>query len=182
MRKKVYDFIFLFGIAGVIIVLDQWTKALVRAKLSLGEHWVPWDWLEPYARIVYWKNTGAAFGIGKDLGLVFVLLAIFVVILIVYYFPHIPRDDWSLRIAMGLQLGGAVGNLISRILDGFVTDFISVGSFPVFNVADSSISIGAAILVIGMWIQENKEKKQKAEETVGTDLESVSVNEEKTGE
>ena len=55
---------------------------------------------------------------------------------------------------MGLQLGGAIGNLIDRISSGYVTDFISIGTFPVFNVADASISIGVAILILGMWVKE----------------------------
>jgi signal peptidase II len=57
---------------------------------------------------------------------------------------------------MGLQLGGALGNLIDRLTQGYVTDFISVGTFPVFNVADASISIGVAILILGMWIKERR--------------------------
>jgi len=82
------------------------------------------------------------------------VLAIVVAIAIVYYYPQVPRADWPLRLAMGMQLGGAMGNLIDRLTQGFVTDFISVGNFPVFNVADSSISMGVAILLFGMWFKE----------------------------
>ena len=57
-----------------------------------------------------------------------------------------------------MQFGGAVGNLIDRLTIGFVTDFISVGNFPVFNIADSSISIGVVVLIGGMWIMERKQK------------------------
>jgi signal peptidase II len=62
-----------------------------------------------------------------------------------------------------MQLGGAVGNLISRITQGVVTDFIAVGNFPVFNVADSSISIGVAILIIATWIEERRTRKEPVE-------------------
>ena len=61
-----------------------------------------------------------------------------------------------------MQLAGAVGNLIDRIIFGQVTDFISVGTFAVWNVADASITVGVAILLIGMWVQEKREKKAKA--------------------
>jgi len=82
---------------------------------------------------------------------------------IIYYFPQVSPKDWTLRLALAMQLGGAVGNLVDRILhDGFVTDFISVGNFPVFNIADASISVGVAILILGMWIKEQQEKKQAA--------------------
>src|SRR4030067_1795107 len=98
--------------------------------------------MEPYARIVHWKNTGAAFGLLQGFGGVFTILGLLVSIAILFYFPQVPTREWTLRLAMGLQLGGAVGNLIDRITQGYVTDFISVGTLPVFNVADSSISLG----------------------------------------
>jgi signal peptidase II len=154
LKKYLKDYVFLLTLAGVVIALDQFTKALVRARLDFGETWSPWDWLAPYARIVHWKNTGAAFGMFQEFGGVFMVLAILVAIAILYYFPQVPREDWALRLAMGLQFGGALGNLIDRINQGHVTDFVSVGSFPVFNVADSSISIGVVILILGMWLKE----------------------------
>jgi signal peptidase II len=114
--------------------------------------------LEPYARIVHWKNTGAAFGIFQGFGDVFTVLAFVVAGAILYYFPQVPREDWVLRLAMGLQFSGAVGNLIDRLTIGWVTDFVSVGRFPVFNVADACISIGTAILVLGVWIKDRQQK------------------------
>lgn len=157
MKKRIGDYLYLFGFAGLIVALDQWTKSIVRQRLAFGSTWAPWDWLVPFARFVHWQNTGAAFGIGQNLSLVFILLTVVVVVLIIYYYPSIPRQEWPLRVALILQLGGAVGNLIDRLTQaGSVTDFISVGRFPVFNVADASISIGVAVLMVGMWIQERK--------------------------
>lgn len=152
-------------IAVVIIVLDQWTKSLVRANIPLGGTWLPesLQWLSPYARIVHWYNTGAAFGMFKDGSMVFTVLAFIVIGLILYYYPQVETADWSLRIAMSMQLGGAAGNLIDRLTIGHVTDFISIGNFAVFNVADASISIGAAILFLGIIIMERAERKKKKE-------------------
>jgi signal peptidase II len=158
LRKRIIDYILLFFVASIIVALDQWTKNLVRTNLAFSETWSPWPWLLPYARIVNWKNTGAAFGLGQNLGGIFTLLGIFVVIAIIFYFPQVPRKDWPLRVAMGMQLGGALGNLIDRFYRGFVTDFISLSIFPVFNIADASISSGVAVLIIGVWIIERKEK------------------------
>jgi signal peptidase II len=151
--------------------LDQWTKALVRAKIPLGTDWLPdsLSWLLPYARIRHWYNTGAAFGIFQNGNLVFTILAIIVIILILYYFPRTQRNDWWLRIAMILQFSGAAGNLIDRLLFAHVTDFLSVGRFAIFNVADASISVGVAVLVLGVWIKERAEKKQAQSDTVVKD-------------
>jgi len=160
-------YVFLFGIAGILIALDQWTKNLIRINLALGETWLPegWDWLSPYARIVHWYNTGAAFGMFKQGSSIFMVLAIVVICAIIYYFPKVELHDWTLRLAMSMQLAGAGGNLIDRILhDGKVTDFISVGTFPVFNVADASISVGTAILLLGVYLQERALKQAQVSE------------------
>jgi len=161
LKKIIRSYALLAGMAGLIVAVDQWMKALVRANLAVGEIWSPWPWLTPYARIVNWNNTGAAFGMFQGFSGVFTLLAIVVALVIIYYFPRVPAQDWVLRIAMGLQLGGALGNLVDRITMGRVTDFISVGSFAVFNVADSSITVGVIILVLGVWLKEQHDKKEE---------------------
>ena len=154
--KYLRDYLTLFGIGGTIIIIDQTTKILVRRNLAIGEWWSPWVWLEPYARIVNWKNTGAAFAILPNFGDFITILAIVVAIAIVYYFPRVPREDWTLRLAMGLEFGGAVGNLFDRLTIGWVTDFISIWRFPVFNVADLCITLGVIVLLLGVWSQERK--------------------------
>ena len=150
------DYLFLFSIAGLVLALDQYTKSLVRDSIAVGDLWAPWDWLLPYARIVNANNTGAAFGILKNFGGVFTVLAIVVSIAIMYYFPQIPRNEMTLRLALSLQLGGALGNLTDRLVRTYVTDFISVWNFPVFNLADASIFIGVIILGLGMWKNERQ--------------------------
>ena len=171
MKKYLWDYLFLIGIAAVIVGLDQWTKFLVRTQIPLGGSWSPWAWLAPYAKIVHWQNTGAAFGMFQGFGLVFTVLAFIVSIAILYYFPRVPRNEWLIRITMTMMLGGAVGNLIDRLTIGTVTDFVSVGTFAVFNVADASISVGTAIMVLAVWISERKQK-QLAEGSEKQDLDS----------
>ena len=158
----------MFAIAGVIVALDQWTKWLVRSGIPLGETWLPisLEWLSPYARIVNWHNTGAAFGMFQGGSKVFTVLAFIVIGAILYYYPHVEKSDWTLRLAMSMQFAGAVGNLIDRLTIGHVTDFISVGTFPVFNIADASISVGAAVLFLGVWLRESAERKPKPNDTV----------------
>jgi signal peptidase II len=158
------DYVFLSLIASLIVALDQWTKYLVRSRLELGEIWAPIPALAPYVRIVHWNNTGAAFGLLPSASLVFTVVAIIVSIAIIYYFPRVPGSQPILRLALALQLGGAVGNLIDRLLLGTVTDFVSIVTFPVFNVADSCISIGVALLVAAMWVEERRQKAGAASE------------------
>jgi signal peptidase II len=142
-------------LAGLIVFADQWTKAWVRDNLAYGESWAPWTALAPYVRVLHWRNSGAVFGLFQEGGGIFTILAIVVAVLIIYYFPRIERGDWPLRLAMGFQLGGALGNLADRLQHGYVTDFISIGNFPIFNVADSSITLGVMILLFSIWFGDS---------------------------
>ncbi len=169
MNRTVKDYLFLFGVSGAVIALDQWTKWLVRENLPFRGTWLPeWlDWLSPYANIVHWYNSGAAFGMFQNGNLIFTMLAFIVIIAIIYYYPRVETEDWTLKLAMGLQLAGAAGNLIDRLMMGKVTDFIAIGAFPVFNVADSSITIGVIVLLLGVWVKERNEKGKTAEQPAG---------------
>ena len=149
---------------GLIILLDQWTKSWVRSNIAFGESWGP-EWLAPFARFVHWYNTGAAFGLFQGMGTVFIILAFVISIAILIYYPRVPRQDWTLRLAMSLQMAGALGNLIDRLTIGHVTDFIAIGSFPVWNIADASITVGVFVLLLGIWLQERREKAERMEKS-----------------
>ena len=163
MKKVVKNYWGIFLIAAILVGLDQWTKWLVRTNLAPGETWLPGSlqWLSPYARIVHWYNRGAAFGMFQQGNMVFTVLAFVVVAAIIYYYPQISSVDWPLRLAMSMQMGGAIGNLVDRLTIGHVTDFVSVGTFPVFNIADASISVGCVVLLLGVWWQERVAKREK---------------------
>jgi signal peptidase II len=165
LNSKVKDYVLLLSVATVSIALDQWTKWWVRENIEYGGQWLPeWlSWLSPYARLVHWYNSGAAFGIFQNGNLVFTTLAFIVMGAILFYYRQVDAEDWTLKLAMGLQLGGAAGNLIDRLLMGKVTDFISISVFPVFNIADASISIGVAVLLLGVWLKEREEKLKAAQ-------------------
>jgi signal peptidase II len=155
----------LLAIAGVVIALDQWTKWLVRTNIPQDGAWQP-QWLAELgwpARIVHWYNTGAAFGIFQEGNPVFIVMAFIVMIAILYYYPRLVREDPTIRWAVGLYLGGVVGNLIDRLLLGKVTDFISIGTFAVFNIADSSINVAVALLLLSFLVKERREKRKASE-------------------
>jgi len=156
----------LFLLASIVIGMDQWTKAVVRANLTPGSTWLPsgLNWLAPYVRILYINNSGAAFGSFQDKGWLFAIVAVLISALIVYYYPQIPREDWLIRLALSLELGGALGNAIDRVLFGKVTDFISVGSFWVFNVADMSVNLCVVVLLLGLWLKTRRQKDQSMPE------------------
>lgn len=162
LNKIIKNYWLLVLVAGVVITLDQVTKWIVRANLSFGASWTPIETI-PFFRFVHWENTGAAFGMFQGGGLVFGILAAIVSVIIVIYFPQIPEEQVLMRIAIAMQMGGAIGNLIDRIKFGPVTDFIAVGAFPVFNIADASITVGVAVLLLSLWSLERKEREESME-------------------
>jgi signal peptidase II len=160
-------------VGGLIIVLDQLSKAWIRANLALGDSIAPIEALDPFFRIVHWYNTGVAFGMFQGMNTIFIILAFIVMGVIIFYFPRVPGNDGLLRLALCLQFGGAGGNLVDRITVGHVTDFAAFGDFPVFNVADASISTGVAVLLLGVWMQDRRERRA-AKESAQTDVEMES--------
>lgn len=125
-----------------VLLVDQLTKLWIRSFLALSESF-PSDWP---VRFTYVQNTGIAFGIkANQLFLIFVTMAVVVSLLFVSIRYHMfqPR---AVRIGLALMLGGAVGNLIDRVGSGYVTDFIDLQVWPVFNVADSAVVIGVGLL------------------------------------
>jgi signal peptidase II len=134
---------------GVIVFVDRVTKIFFSDLLSHGESL-------PVIRNVFHMtlvhNTGIAFGLFKDQGIVFIIIPLIAVFLLIFniYSYKSHRQDFSLSyiVALSLILGGAIGNLIDRVSFGYVIDFIDFRVWPVFNVADSAITIGALIILI----------------------------------
>jgi signal peptidase II len=154
-RRLRSDLLF-FAIAGLVLALDQVTKYLVRANLSLGESFPD----EGPVRITYVTNTGAAFGILQGQTLFLMVTTFFGLAAILLYYLYPPMEHGILRLALGLQLGGAVGNLADRVrLDGKVTDFIDVGPWPNFNLADSSIVVGVTIIIAFFLLIEGRHRR-----------------------
>jgi signal peptidase II len=164
MLKRLVNQSLVFWIAGLLVLIDQYSKYLVRSLLDVGETWSPAPGLDPFFRLLHIENNGAAFGMFQTGGTLFAVAAVIVSVVIVYYTLRLPPGQWALRGALGLQLGGALGNLIDRVVSGPVTDFfnvLSVLNTPIFNVADLSITLGVIALVLLMW-RESREAKQKA--------------------
>jgi signal peptidase II len=132
------------AVAAGIVAADQLTKAIVRATLERGDSVA----LVPGIELVHTRNSGVAFGALSGGGpVVTVVIAVALVALLAYFATHIRRPPvW---LPTGMLLGGALGNVIDRVRDGAVTDFIQIPlGFPAFNVADMSITFGVVVLFI----------------------------------
>ncbi len=148
------------GVAALVFVIDQASKYLVLRNLSLGEAWNPVALLRPFFTLTHVTNTGAAFGLFQDHGTLFAIVAILVVLGIVIFYRYLPANRILLRVSLGLQLGGALGNLLDRVRLGSVVDFIDFKIWPVFNLADTAIVVGVAILAFYLLFSEQEEAER----------------------
>jgi signal peptidase II len=139
-----------FLIALTVVIIDQFTKELVRNNLNYGE---VWDREFGPIRIIHVWNSGAAFGILQGQTSFLIMMSAFGLGAIALYYIYPPMDHGLIRVALAMQLGGAIGNLIDRVRLGHVTDFVDVGEFPTFNVADACISI-SIVIVLGFFVLE----------------------------
>lgn len=151
----------------VVVTLDQWTKWLAETKLSFHE---PVAVIEPFLNWTLAYNYGAAFSLLADAGgwqkWFFSGLALIMSVFLIVYLLKVPRQAKLLSMGLALVLGGAIGNLIDRLLNGKVTDFIhvhyaDVWHYPIFNIADIGICIGIALIVIDMLFLEGKRQDKR---------------------
>ena len=149
----------------LVLLLDQGSKYLVQSKMTEGMS-IPI--IQNFFHLTYIKNPGAAFGMLAYRTQFFVVISLVVVGIIAYYYRKVPREWVLLRIALAMQAGGAIGNMVDRIRYGKVVDFLDfrVWSY-IFNLADSAIVVGAAVLALYLVRNEKREnnfvKDQKSE-------------------
>ncbi len=151
-----------WGAAFVVVALDQATKGFVRGLLERGEAWPSEDWP---VRIKHVTNSGAAFGILEGQTLFLTVMALIGLAAIYLYYRNPPFDHFAAHIAIGMLLGGAIGNLSDRIRVGEVTDFVDFPRYPAFNVADSAITIGVCVLIAGYLLLGERADRRPSEPT-----------------
>lgn len=139
----------------IFFMIDQFTKEIVIRNLKVG-YSIPES---GFFRFTHVRNFGSAFSIINDANLFLMIVGIFAIIFISYFLIFYTRESNLLQIAISLQLSGAFGNIVDRIRLGSVTDFIDVGPWPVFNIADSCISVGMFLLILHIIISWKNEKK-----------------------
>ena len=149
------DFIFWPTIV-VVFLLDQLSKNIVTNIFKDGKIWPE----ESPIRLAYVTNTGSAFGLFQNATLFLTIASIIGICFLFYLYYYKANSKPILRFALGLMVGGALGNLFDRVYQGYVVDFIGVGWWPWFNIADSSVSVGTFILVTVLLIFD-KSKQTK---------------------
>ncbi len=152
-----------FSISAFVVLIDQLTKLAARAFLRGQE---PVNILGEYCRLTYLENPGMAFGIRVGGPAFFTVFATLASLVVLIYLFRLRGDRSGARFALALIFGGAVGNLIDRLLYGQVVDFIEVGvknfRWPVFNVADSAVTVGMILLIV-LVLTERQEEREIAE-------------------
>ena len=149
--------LFVAALAVAVFALDRVTKSWVEQNIAVGTaRPIAGD----YVRIVHAQNTGAAFGLLPERTTLLSVLSVLAVLAIVYYYRRIASGSWLVSATLGMQLGGAFGNLLDRIAQGYVIDFVDVGigdvRFWAFNVADSSIVVGIIVVTFALWYEERR--------------------------
>ncbi len=147
--------------ATVILAADQWTKILIRERLALYEQIMPLDWLGEIFFLQHVPNYGAAFGILQNGGHIFTVTAVVVSIAILISIHYLRPAQRFTQVLLGMALGGALGNFIDRVTQGYVTDFLKFGIperayWPNFNVADASIVVSVILLTLLAWREDAK--------------------------
>ncbi len=156
------------GLAALVVLLDRWTKQIAEEALHDGGvvRSIAVAGTGEWLRLTYVENRGAAFGLLQNQTAFFVVVGVIVIGVIATSFRYLPRSAFLLHLALGLQLGGAVGNLIDRVRQGYVVDFVDFGYrtnwWPVFNVADSAIVIGVGLLALHMLRQSEPAESGQA--------------------
>jgi len=144
------------------LVLDQLTKWLTIENLAVGESWPATG----FFRFTHAWNTGTAFSLFQGQGDILTWVSLGAVGVLTWIYRSFDNPPWLLRVAFGLQFGGAIGNIIDRIRIGHVTDFIDIGLWPIFNIADSSIVVGIGLMIFYFWFMDDS---SKSDETTAAD-------------
>ena len=152
-----------YGLAAFVIILDQWTKWLIVKNMEFGERISVWD---PWFGILSHRNRGAAWGMLEGQMWLFSIVTIGVIGAILYFYHKEAKGKPIFQVGLMFLLGGAVGNFIDRIFRGEVVDFVHVlipvinYDFPIFNIADAALTFAVVILMIGLIVEDKKERNR----------------------
>ncbi len=153
------------SISGLVVILDQLTKNIVKSTMELGESF---DIIGTFLKFTFVENKGLAFSIKvSNLG-IFTGLSMVASLIVLYYIYKYKQEGAIVYIPLALIFGGAIGNMIGRVLYGKVVDFIDVGiasyRWPVFNIADSSVFVGLVWFLIVSWYVNDDSQEEVTEE------------------
>ena len=160
MNSITRKWLFLLVIVAAVLLVDQVTKHQVITHLRLGESYQPIPALYPFFQITRSENTGAAFGFLPQTGDLFLVIELVIVAILLIFYPRVADKDSLTQLAIGLVVGGALGNAFDRVAQGAVIDFIHY-QIPglvsnVSNLADHAIVLGVLIIVVKSWRSDSE--------------------------
>ncbi|MBC8449339.1 MAG: signal peptidase II [Chloroflexi bacterium] len=164
MTGRKEKWLLLLPVAALVLILDQLSKTWVLGNIPLYGDWVPIPALAKILTFQHVTNTGAAFGLFPNGGTALLAIAVVVIVAIIVYTRYLSTERWLVLLSLGLQLGGALGNLTDRLRFGHVVDFIKVGWWPNFNVADMSLITGVALLALLVLTEKEEQPVQEIAE------------------
>jgi signal peptidase II len=144
-------------VAAVVAAVDRFTKIYVDHRFGVG--YGPRQIVDHVLFLTVTRNAGAAFGIFQNFTLGFLAISAVIMLGILIYYWFLPAGDWTARLGLSLVFGGAISNAYDRAVKGSVIDFIQVPHYPVFNVADSAVTVGVAVLLIGTFWSSRRTRR-----------------------
>lgn len=145
----------------IVVIADQLTKWVIATQMTIGESF---NVIPHFLNITSHRNDGAAWGILSGQMYFFYLITIVIIVALVIFYIKEAKNHMTMQVAITLLLAGAIGNFIDRVLNGEVVDFVDTVifgyDFPIFNIADASLTIGVAILVILLLTDKTNDKRK----------------------
>ena len=151
LSRRQRSYLLLIVVAALVIIVDRVTKIYVERHFGVG--YGPRQIVDHVLFLTVTRNSGAAFGLFQSFTLGFLIVSIVVMIGILIYYDRVPRREFAARLGFALIFGGAAANAYDRGIKGSVIDFIQVPHWPIFNIADSAITVGVVLLVLGALFQ-----------------------------
>lgn len=142
----------IFLVALITLLLDQWFKILVERSFDLGQS-LPV--IDDVFHLTYVRNQGAAFGLFSDYTVILIVISLVILAGVFYLLFSLKLESTIIRLAFGLVIGGAIGNLVDRIRLGYVIDYLDFRIWPVFNLADVALVIGCGLIIVLLWKSRN---------------------------
>ncbi len=164
------------SVAGIAVASDQVTKAIASNSLGRDADTHRFELLGSLLAFEYIENTGAAFGVLNGRGVVLTLIAAAIVVLLIWRFVRVGQSSPMLAASLGLLVGGALGNIIDRVRLGYVVDFVALGVWPKFNVADSAVTIGVLLVAWLMTREDHRSRDSRADISSGADKHIAAVD------
>lgn len=163
MKTQQNTFATVLATVAAVVMCDQLTKEIILREIGPGSGRQIVEIIPGLLDLNFVRNTGSAFGLFQGQSEVLTVLALGAILFLAAYYFRKARNDALVAIALGLQLGGAIGNVVDRFRHGYVVDFIDFQKWPIFNLADSAITIGVVLLMYALIFRDFEAQESQKE-------------------